>query len=83
MTWILHLTKILPAMSMDEVVATYVTADDFMYYWQRADERRSSSFTMRHDEHLAALQATKLNIAAKAGFPCIYGVLESPSCWRR
>ena len=46
---------------------------------QRADERRLSSLVVGHDEHLAALQATKLNIAAKAGLL----VLESPSCWRR
>jgi len=64
-------------LTKDEV-ASYVTVDDFQYYWQRANEWISSSFSGLHmghyksvsfDPELSALNACKLSLAAKAGLP--------------
>lgn len=61
-----------------EEIATYVTVDDFQHYWQRVNERTSSSYSGLHfshykaasfDIHLSALHAKKLSMAAKAGVP--------------
>ena len=64
-------------MSMDEV-ATYVTAEDYQFYWQRANERISSSYSGLHfghykaaafDPDLSALHASKLSLCARKGVP--------------
>ena len=61
-----------------EEISTYVTVEDFQYYWQRANERISSSYSGLHyghykaasfDVNLSALHAQKLTMAAKAGMP--------------
>jgi len=61
-----------------EDIATYVTAEDFQYYWQRANERISSSYSGLHfghykaasfDYHLSSLHAFKLSICARSGVP--------------
>ena len=61
-----------------EEVSTYVTVDDFQYYWRRQNERISSSFSGLHMGHykaaaysrrLAALHAAKLTACAKKGVP--------------
>lgn len=60
----------------DEEVATFVTAEDFQYYWQRANERISSSYSGLHfghykaasfDPELSALHAQKLSMCARKG----------------
>ena len=65
------------ALSREEV-ATYVTAEDFAYYWQRANERISSSYSGLHFSHykaasfnpaLSALHAAKLSACARKGVP--------------
>ena len=59
-------------------VASLVSGEDFSYYWQRADERTSSSASnihfghykaAAHDQYLSALHAAKLSFAAKSGIP--------------
>ena len=64
-------------MSQEEVAA-YVTVDDFQYYWQRANERISSSYSGLHFSHykaasfdigLSSIHCMKLSMAAKAGVP--------------
>ena len=64
-------------MPADEI-ATYVTVEDFQYYWQRANERISSSYSGLHfghykaasfDPELSALHAAKLTLCAKMGVP--------------
>ena len=59
-----------------EQIATYVTAEDFQYYWQRANERISSSYSGLHfghykaasfDPKLLKLHADKLSLCAKTG----------------
>jgi len=61
-----------------EEIATYVTVEDFQYYWQRANERISSSYSGLHmghykaasfDPHLSALHAQKLTLCARTGVP--------------
>jgi len=61
-----------------EELATYVTVEDFQYYWQRANERISSSYSGLHmghykaasfDPHLSALHAQKLTLCARKGVP--------------
>ena len=61
-----------------EEIATYVTVEDFQYYWQRANERISSSYSGLHfghykaaafDYHLSALHAQKLTLCARKGVP--------------
>ena len=65
------------AMSNEEV-ATYVTVEDFQHYWQKANERISSSYSGLHfghyiaasfDKELSALHAGKLSLAARTGVP--------------
>ena len=62
----------------DEQIATFVTVEDFQYYWQRANERISSSYSGLHfghykaasyDKDLSALHAAKLPLCAKTGVP--------------
>ena len=64
-------------MSADQI-ATYVTVEDFQYYWQRSNERISSSYSGLHNGHykaasfdkdLSALHAAKLSLCAKTGVP--------------
>ena len=66
------------AQMTDEEVATFVTAEDFQYYWQRANERISSSYSGLHfghykaasfDPELSALHAQKLSMCARKGVP--------------
>ncbi len=54
-----------------EKIATFVTAEDFQYYWQRANERISSSYSGLHfgyyeaaafDPELSALHAANLTL---------------------
>jgi len=61
-----------------EEVATYVSAEDFSFYWQRANERISSSYSRLHFSHykaaafnpaLSALHAAKLSACARKGVP--------------
>ena len=61
-----------------EEVASYVTVEDFQYYWQRANERISSSYSGLHFSHykaasfdigLSSIHCMKLTMAAKAGMP--------------
>ena len=61
-----------------EEIATYVTVEDFQYYWQRSNERVSSSYSGLHFGHykavsfdpaLSALHAAKLTLCAKMGVP--------------
>ena len=61
-----------------EEIATYVTVEDFQYYWQRANERVSLSYSGLHFGHykaasfdpaLSALHAAKLTLCAKMGVP--------------
>ena len=61
-----------------EELATYVTVEDYQYYWQRANKRISSSYSGLHfghykaaalDPHLLALHAQKLTLCAKTGIP--------------
>jgi len=66
-------------LSADEISA-YVTAEDFQYYWQTANERILSSYSGLHfghykaaswDNDLSALHALKLSLslAAKSDIP--------------
>ena len=64
-------------LSQEEAV-TYVTSDDFQYYWQRPNEKISSSYSGLHFGHhkaavydmgLSALHAAKLALCAKPGVP--------------
>jgi len=69
-----------------KTLATYVTVEDFQYYWQQANERISSSYSGLHMGHykaasfdygLSALHAAKLSECAKRGLPLArwsYGV---------
>jgi len=59
-----------------EEVNTHVTVEDYQYYWQRANERISSSYSGLHFGHykaasfhprLSALHAAKLSACAKTG----------------
>ena len=68
-------------MSQEEL-ATYVTVEDFQHYWQRANERISSSYSGLHFGHykavsfnpeLSALHVAKLNACARTGIPCLVG----------
>ena len=61
-----------------EDVSTYVTVEDFQHYWQKANERISSSYSGLHfghykaasfDKDLSALHAGKLSLAAQTGVP--------------
>jgi len=73
-------------------VASYITVEDFQYYWQGANEQISSSFIRLHmghykavsfDPELSALHACKLSLTAKVGLPlncwgkCITVLLEN------
>ena len=57
-----------------EEIATYVTVEDFQYYWQRANERVSLPYSGLYfgqykaapfDPALSALHAAKLTLCAK------------------
>ncbi len=59
-------------------IATYVTVKGFQYYWQRQNERISSSFSGLHMGHhkassynkdLALLHAAKQTLCARMGVP--------------
>ena len=59
-------------------VSTYVTVEDFQYYWKRARERTSSSYSglsfshymaAAHDDELSLLHASKLSACAAKGVP--------------
>ena len=61
-----------------EEISTFVSTDDFQYFWQRADEFIQSSYSnvhfghykaISHDRFLSSLQAAKLTLAAKTGIP--------------
>ena len=61
-----------------EEIANYVTVEDFQYYWQRANERISSSYSRLHFGHykaasfdpaLSLLHAAKLSACARMGVP--------------
>ena len=61
-----------------EEVASYVTVDDFQYYWQRANERISSSYSGLHFGHykaasfgrnLSVIHAAKLSECTQRGIP--------------
>ena len=64
-------------MSQEEI-ATYVTVDEFQYFWQRQNERISSSYSRLHMGHykaaaynrdLALLHAAKLSLCARTSVP--------------
>ena len=59
-------------------LATYVTVEDFQYYWQRTNERTSSSYSGLHfghykaasfDKNLSLLHAAKMSGCASRGLP--------------
>ena len=61
-----------------EEVATYVSVEDFQYFWKRVNERISSSYSGLHFGHykaasfdvkLSALHAAKLSACARKGVP--------------
>ena len=61
-----------------EEVATYVTAEDYQYYWKKAREKTSSSYSRLHfghyiaaadSEELSKLHAAKLTEVARRGIP--------------
>ena len=61
-----------------EQIASMVTAEDFRYYWQRVNERISSSYSKLHfghykaaawDSDLCNLHAQKLSLCARRGEP--------------
>lgn len=65
-------------------MATYVTVEDFQYYWQHANERIPSLYSELHfghykaasfDPYLSALHAQKLTLCAQKGVPL--------ACWGR
>ena len=45
-----YIIRVNPKMSTQEV-ASYVTCEDFQYYWQRANERIQSSYSGPHFGH--------------------------------
>ena len=64
----------------NEEVETYVTAEDFQYYWQRSNERISSSYSGLHfglykaaayNVELSALHTKKLSLCARTGIPLV------------
>ena len=70
-------SKMYLSMSREEV-ATYVTAEDYQYYWKRVKEKTASSYSRLHFGHyiaaadskiLSELQATKLTEIARRGIP--------------
>ena len=73
------------SMSLEDV-ATYVTTEDYQYYWKKVKERTSSSFSRLHFGHsvavadsepLSRLHAAKILQAARRGAPLArwgYGV---------
>jgi hypothetical protein len=59
-------------------VATYLTVEEFQYFWQRDRERTGSSYSGLHFGHykadffctdLSALHASKLSLVARKGVP--------------
>ena len=72
-----EVARVYAEMGPDEL-ATYVTVEDYQYYWKRANERISSSYSGLHfghykaaafDDDLSALHAAKLSECAKRGLP--------------
>ena len=70
-------SKMYLSMSREEV-CTYVTAEDYQYYWKRVKERTSSSYSRLHFGHyiaavdsgvLSKLHAAKLTEVARRGVP--------------
>ena len=62
----------------NEEIASYVTLEDFQYWWRRARARTSSSYSGLHFDHyiaaayddgLSALHAAKLTFCAQKGVP--------------
>ena len=61
-----------------EEISTFVSTEDFQYYWRRADEFVQSSYSnihfghykaIAHDRFLSSLQAAKLSLSARTGIP--------------
>ena len=61
-----------------EEISTFVSVEDFQYFWRRADEFIQSSYShihfghykaIAHDRFLSSLQAAKLSLAARTGIP--------------